>query len=477
MTHLQALRMQRMAAFHNRTTSNTQLSQLPIALTARILQHVDQRQRLASCAVVCRAWHVAAAQATVHVECAPGTHTDAAPLEAWLAQHGTGVETLDVQATDDVELILRLPWGSLSALQDLSLSNISLPAIHSRGSSPFNTSAPPAAGGGSLPSAHALLPHLKALCLDQCRLHSTDCFVQLSSSSKLTRLVVVGDTWPCSPGQAASLQVWGFGGLVVASQLQSLSLSRLKLPLVAPIDSDSLDDNAKGSSQRGTTATASHEYRPLLLHLKQLQLDYCHMHSPGCRVQLASSPALTSLEVRVMQFTMGENQLDSKVLCLLQHLPRLRLLSLPNVSLSHVAASKPVARMRGLQDLTLRLKEDTSVNNPAAGFPSSLTRLSFSARWDYTHDQPVLPPQLHLTSLQVLRLDDVALVPGVLASVPQLRRLQVVSCDLLPDQTVGLSVLLGVLPVLTQLQHLHIENIYGPLDVEDVQIIRSSGQP
>jgi hypothetical protein len=42
----------------------TAADQLPEALVARILQHVPLQQRLASCALVCKAWAPAAAAAT-----------------------------------------------------------------------------------------------------------------------------------------------------------------------------------------------------------------------------------------------------------------------------------------------------------------------------------------------------------------------------------------------------------------------------
>lgn len=174
------------------SSAATSIAQLPLALIVRTLQLVPQHHRLSSCALVSSTLHAAAAQATTHITCTLGDPTHAAACEAWLEKHGRQVEALAVQhgvggRQNTAKLALRLPWAHLSALQDLILTRINLPANSDSGISDSHEGSSSAAQ----PSSEQL-PHLKRLQLDDCSIPSADCLAHLISSPGLTRLVIQG---------------------------------------------------------------------------------------------------------------------------------------------------------------------------------------------------------------------------------------------------------------------------------------------
>jgi hypothetical protein len=98
---------------------------LPEALTAQILQHVPQQQRLQQCALACKSWATAAALATVHVEQELQVQSQAIPsLERWLQKYAGHLESLQLSHSrrgSDVDYELQLPWSKLAKLQRLQL--------------------------------------------------------------------------------------------------------------------------------------------------------------------------------------------------------------------------------------------------------------------------------------------------------------------------------------------------------------------
>jgi hypothetical protein len=102
---------------------------LPEALTAQILQHVPQQQRLQPCALVCKAWASAAALATAHVELKRTRGQTISAFNSWLQQHAGQLESLQlsyVQGVEDEQLGLQLPLGKLAKLQRLELEGFKI---------------------------------------------------------------------------------------------------------------------------------------------------------------------------------------------------------------------------------------------------------------------------------------------------------------------------------------------------------------
>uniref|UniRef100_A0A383VK70 F-box domain-containing protein n=1 Tax=Tetradesmus obliquus TaxID=3088 RepID=A0A383VK70_TETOB len=114
------------------------LPQLPVELVCHVLRHVDQQQRLRSCALVCSTWRRAAAAASSNVRLVTkrGYCLNAPPLRRlgqWLLKHAPAVAQLvvdtqwrGVNAAGDAPRVLQLPAAQLQRLQMLSVSSCEL---------------------------------------------------------------------------------------------------------------------------------------------------------------------------------------------------------------------------------------------------------------------------------------------------------------------------------------------------------------
>lgn len=98
----------------------------PVALVAKILQHVPQKKRLCQCALVCTAWATPAAQATVHVN--RKLRSSSVPsLQRWLEVHAGQVLSVRLRAKRAVSRHkLKLPVHKLTKLQQLHLEGFRL---------------------------------------------------------------------------------------------------------------------------------------------------------------------------------------------------------------------------------------------------------------------------------------------------------------------------------------------------------------
>jgi hypothetical protein len=170
---------------------------LPVALWAEILQHVPQQQRLSQCAVVCSAWALAAAQATVHVVCEE-LQPDAVPaLQAWIAMHAAQLLSLKLAVADYDKHTLQLPLNKLTKLQSLQLKGIIL-QLPGKGAIPGTSPGPGSSNsssGGSC-SGHAaagpVLSSLQLLELDQVELADISSLMQLTKAPQLSSLKFKG---------------------------------------------------------------------------------------------------------------------------------------------------------------------------------------------------------------------------------------------------------------------------------------------
>jgi len=106
-----------------------QLSRLPLQQLAYLMEHVNVRERLSSCALVHSSWRAAAAEATTEFSLLQG-RDNSISLSAWLQSHCSkvwlsGITITRVTApTERGKVInaLQLPTANLQHLQQLSLS-------------------------------------------------------------------------------------------------------------------------------------------------------------------------------------------------------------------------------------------------------------------------------------------------------------------------------------------------------------------
>jgi hypothetical protein len=174
---------------------------LPEALTAQILQHVPQQQRLQQCALACKTWAAAAVLATAHVERVFPAEGQAFPaFESWLQKHAGHIESLQLSYVGEwcEKRELQLPWAKLAKLQRLQLQGFEL-TLPSEGGISNNisgsTPAAAAAAGASSSSlaeevhtpAPLLLPSLQ---LFKVQLVSASSLLQLAGMPGLTSMKI-----------------------------------------------------------------------------------------------------------------------------------------------------------------------------------------------------------------------------------------------------------------------------------------------
>jgi hypothetical protein len=94
----------------------------------QLLRHVDLRQRLGSCSLVCKSWRAGAAAATsmvsvlIKYDIEAGRSRRADSLAQWLNAHGAAVTHIDVVSELFGSVPLQLPWATLTQLQHMHLS-------------------------------------------------------------------------------------------------------------------------------------------------------------------------------------------------------------------------------------------------------------------------------------------------------------------------------------------------------------------
>jgi hypothetical protein len=155
---------------------------LPEGLTAHILQHVPQQQRLQQCAAVCKAWASAAALATTHVELNRTRGQTISAFDSWLQQHAGQLESLQLSfiGCGDEQLELQLPVGKLARLQRLELVGIKL-LLPGEGDSTCSTGEDTHTSAAPL-----LLPSLQHLQLYSVQFSSISSLLQMAGVPGLT---------------------------------------------------------------------------------------------------------------------------------------------------------------------------------------------------------------------------------------------------------------------------------------------------
>ena len=150
---------------------------LPEALTAQVLQHVPQQQRLQQCALVCKAWASAATLATTHVEQKYKPAQTIPAIESWLRQHAAQLESLQL-SYNGRQREPQLPWAKLAKLQRLQLGGFALSLPGEQDSSSSGSS-----GEDTHSPAPLLLPSLQHLELVGVEFISVSSLLQLAASA------------------------------------------------------------------------------------------------------------------------------------------------------------------------------------------------------------------------------------------------------------------------------------------------------
>lgn len=153
------------------------ISMLPMALLARILQHVPQEERLASCALVSKAWAAAAAAATVSIHVEGLNSSKTASLQSWVELHARQLQSLRLQ---------RRYWQSRSPLQLPCAELQQLSVLHLSGVQPLLQKAHVNASSSS--TQPPFLPALKDLRLISLTADNAGTLLQFASCTGVTQL-------------------------------------------------------------------------------------------------------------------------------------------------------------------------------------------------------------------------------------------------------------------------------------------------
>ena len=384
------------------------LLDFPLAVLARVLDHVPTQQRLSQCVLVCQHFAAAAVLATGSISicsrrsccnssCKQRVHlpkSKVPALQAWIGQHAgqlvnisfCGKQQLQLPCADLLQLTSLELDGQMLLLQDTASTSTGAAGMLLRSgrkktaADPARLRAAPAVGQhGSNPTPQ-LLPKLQRLELSRCELSSVQPLLQLSRLTSLTSLNLGDGT------------VWQGG---VAEQPSSAQ---------------------DPQEQEQFISTALCTLLPQLKRLVEVKLD--------------SDVTGTGLA------------------CVTKHLGRL-----PQLRSLHVGISDNAAHTDDL----------------LADLPSSLTRLvvwdmrrdpSTADMWDF--ELPAIPPaslprQLpQLSTLQELELDGAVFYSSLLRETPDLQRLVVHSCKLLPggDAAADKAAAAALLAAIGCLKHL-----------------------
>jgi hypothetical protein len=188
------------------------------ALLAKVLQHVDPKQRLDACARVRTAWHAAAVLSTRRIELPACTQHKCSALEPWLSTKAQAVEAVSIAARYDSRILaadawintpdstwrmpeLLLPYHTLSNLTSLSLKLLKCPLTAAAAAAAAAAGGTPSIQQGSFPppgvsnisssssggSAKAQTANLAALTALK-ELSVTDCVISLEGLPALTAL-------------------------------------------------------------------------------------------------------------------------------------------------------------------------------------------------------------------------------------------------------------------------------------------------
>lgn len=393
--------------------------ELPEAALASILELVPQRDRLSSCALVCRAWADAARKATTEVRTDILAANKAAPLQAWLQQYGqhiTSVQISDLRQMCGLKVhVLQLPCLSLPALKLLVLAKVKVDLTETV---PVSCVSTRSMRRGMLAAPAAAVHASQSIAAGSHRRGG-------------------------SGGMQASGSSSGHNGKEgFLPMLQQLRLVGCKLP-----------------ERQLLQLTHMTGLTSLCMHRVDLTRGTKSSHALGCR------QGCKSLQ-RVL------HQLPD-----LQHLTITRL----SEDTGGVAdrrlpcALDAVSGMQRLQSLTVDRYVCVRLDQVMSALPASLTHLDLDRSHLKTPTAAALQAASHLSSLQRLRLNRIELDPRILGYWCKLTHLDMDGIDLggyitgqgqpINAMPSDIRRLLAAVEQLTQLQHLQLRGI-GALTVQ-----------
>lgn len=196
-----------------------QLPELPATVLARILQHVPQKQRLAACPLVCRAWASATDMTTVELA-ADVVQPELPRVQADIDKqsHRLTVLTLSLQQTQQEitdSLLVQLPCKQLLQLSSLRLQGC-LPQLQVQ---------------DTVAVGRVLLPKLRTLQLSGSTFKDPSSLLQLTQLGSFTELMLSSIS---IKHDSATVAAEGLGQalqqlLQSMQQLASLSVQHVKL--------------------------------------------------------------------------------------------------------------------------------------------------------------------------------------------------------------------------------------------------------
>lgn len=211
----------------------------------------------------------------------------------------------------------------------------------------------------------------------------------------------------------------------------------------------------------------------LLPSLQHLEVSFSELNNIKCLLELTQAPQLTGLmimEITVLDAGFGGGnsahnntaaavqQVAEAMPRLLQQLPRLTVLDIPGLPITD-AVAKQLGRMQGLRQISVSKVEHVRALDLQL-LPSSITQLQLLGDTMNEGDPSMLPQMSQLTALLQLDLIWCAVPAVAIGTVPQLHKLSMEHCHLLPGNafggvdTVGTKALLAALAKLTALQQL-----------------------
>jgi len=210
---------------------------LPVKIVEAILQHVPLTERLIVCALVSKAWADAAARVSVRID-------HAVPLEnfpalvPWLEQHAHRLCSLQPPLESGCGMLqlplLQLPT-SLQSLDCLHLQHLNLALQAPQHST---------AADGSIAAADlvALLPQLRELKLNRCKVDSLDSILSLTQARSITRLELCSVSFLDVEGDPDLLKLFATEAVLmlqdhvsyILQQLPDLQVLKLEHRLLCP---------------------------------------------------------------------------------------------------------------------------------------------------------------------------------------------------------------------------------------------------
>lgn len=354
------------------------LPQLPEAVLVSILQQLPLRERLASCALVCRHWAAAAVLTTADLEAELSSCIRWEHVQDWLHMHAGQVSSIKFSHHGHRSQLLPLPASRLIKLQQLEVDSMTVRLLEI----PDN----PSSGATDEDCSNVSSSAQSGCTITSCPASPTaeDSDAAPAGASTVGHFHSSAATHPVAEGAALAS--------VPSSSTSAITAS-------------------------STTATST----AILPQLRHVQMFSCNIALEHLQ-QLSRVTGLTSLNIynsTVTQDTSSlapaaEDQLTSAMSDVLQGLSGLQELNMGLMGVLSSLALRPMRNMQGLQRLQLDIPTDNELTDSfLASLPASLTALELKDIC-VTPSSAVAEQLSRLTNLQVLKMEELDLNPLLL---------------------------------------------------------------